>query len=227
MSGIFIKILVEGKEEKAFFDIVKEIGINENLYVDIEDVSGYGNFGDTALSILRSDNYDCVLFVYDVDNKSNDQDSPFNIVQKTLFNIFGDRKIVDKVSFCTNPNILQYFLLAMDELNNVKLTSSSKAKNTPIVHKYWPDIASNAKDKNNRKIKKGYTGASWQLDIMKYSIINNKNSYNQLLENAKALPTDYRSDIPSGNLLPLLIALRDGDEQFFNNIIRLLDSNFG
>lgn len=38
MKEFYIKIIVEGKEEEAFFDVVKEIGTNEKFHIDIENV---------------------------------------------------------------------------------------------------------------------------------------------------------------------------------------------
>lgn len=225
MGKLYIKIIVEGNEEKAFFDIVDQIGKDNKFVLDVEDAKGYGGIADAFLSALREGElFDCVICVFDVDNRLADKNSPYARTRKQLFSIFGNGKIVDAVSFCTNPNILQYFLLAADTLDKVSLKLTSKAENTPLVHKYWPMIASGKKDKYGRSMKSCYDASSWQLEIIKYSIINEEYSYSDLLENSRALSTDYKTNLPGGNLLPLLMALKDGDEEFFNQIHDLIDS---
>lgn len=223
MDKWYIKIIVEGNEEYAFFEIVKELGTADCFNVEIEDAGGYGDIPDSFLESLRSELYDCVLCVYDVDNKANDDSSPFNRVRSSLLSVLGEESIVDAVSYCTNPNILQMFLLAADTLDNVALTSSSKKTNSQIVHKYWSDIASEKRDDKGRLFKPPYTAASWQVDIMKYSIIRGEYSYENLLANANALPLSYKDSLPGSNILPLLIALKNGDIDYFKRIKSALD----
>ena len=219
-----IKIIVEGQEEEMFFNVVKEVGTHELFNLDIEDASGYGNIADAFLIALRDDFYDCVICVYDVDNRIKDNDSPYAIVRSELMSIFGNEEVADAVSFCTNPNILQYILLFADVLTNVSLNVSSKKTNSEIIHKYWKDIASDKKDDKGRRIKSDYNASLWQLDIIKYSIINGEYPYNNMLENAKELNTNYKDSIPAGNLLPLLEALKKGDKNFFEKISDLTNS---
>ena len=224
MEKYYIKIIVEGSEEYTFFDIVKTLGTNEKFYIEIEDATGYGDIADAYLSSLREDMYDCVICVYDVDNKNGITKSPYNITRFRLMAIFQDEEIVDAISFCTNPNILQYILLLADSLEKVALKSTSKTTNTKLVHNYWPNIASGKTDSKGRKIKQNYDASNWQLDIIKYSVINQEYPYLNIFKNAKELPLDYKNFIPAGNLLPLLIALKEGDESFFKRITNLVNS---
>lgn len=225
MDKYYVKIIVEGNEEEAFFDVVKAAGIHEKFVIDVENSRGYGGIADAFLSALREGElFDCVLCVYDVDNRVSESNSPFNITRKQLLSILGEAMVVDAVSFCTNPNILQYFLLAVDELPRVSLTGTSKTANTIYVHRYWKQIASNKTDEKGRKTKSFYDASKWQLDIMKYSVINDPHGYSNLLSNAEKLPQNYKEELPGGNLLPLLIALRDGDEGFFERIHLLIDA---
>lgn len=214
---------MEGNEEYSFFEIVKELGVHESITLEIENAYGYGDIADLFLYSLRSELYDCVFCVFDVDNKANDKLSPYNIVKSMLLSALGDEKTVDMVSICTNPNILQFFLLAADVLKNVSLTSSSKKDNSSLVHKYWPLIDSSKTNKLGQKTKSHYNASLWQLDIMKYSIINDEYSYTTLLKNAEDLPLDYSSNLPGSNLLPLLIALKEGDCIFFKSVKESLD----
>lgn len=223
MNKYYIKIIVEGNEESTFFDIVNEIGKDDIFVLEIENARGYGGIADAFLTTLREDIYDCVICVYDVDDRVNDKYSPFNITRKQLTLLFGDENITEAVSFCTNPNILQYFLLACDTLDKVELKFTSKASNTSLVIKYWKEIASGKIDKYGRNIKSNYDASKWQLDIMKYSILNGKYNYETLLENASLLPINYKESLPSGNLLPMLKALKNGDINYFKRIQLLID----
>lgn len=219
MKKYNIKIIVEGNEEKAFFEIVETVGKDDIFFLDIENAKGSGGIPDAFLIALRENElYDCIVCVYDVDNRINDIHSPYNLIRTRLNSLFGDDKITDYVSFCTNPNILQLFLLAADSLKNVSLTSTSKSENTSLVHKYWPKIASGKKDNLGRNIKPDYDGRLWQLDIMKYSIINGDYNYKNLLNNLEELPIDYKNNIPASNIFPLLKALKNGDSYYFLKI---------
>ena len=42
MEKCYIKIIAEGLEEYTFFDVVKELGTNENICLEIEDAGGAG-----------------------------------------------------------------------------------------------------------------------------------------------------------------------------------------
>lgn len=224
MDKYYIKIIVEGSEEKTFFDIVKEVGTHEKFHIEIEDATGYGDIADAYLLSLREELYDCVICVYDVDNRISDTKSPYNITRSRLMAIFQNEEIVDAISFCTNPNILQYILLFADSLDNVALTSSSKAINTKLIHNYWSNIASGKKDNKGRKIKSDYDASAWQLEIIKYSVINEDYLFTNLFKNAEKLSLNYKSDIPAGNLLPLLAALKEGNVSFFETISNIVNS---
>lgn len=223
MDKRYIKIIVEGNEEEAFFDVVKQVGTHKDIIVEIENAGGFGEVADLFLESIREELYDCVFCVYDVDNKSMDPKAPFNQVRCMLISILGNEHAVELVSFCTNPNILQLFLLAADRLSNVSLTSSSKKNNSELVHRYWNDIASSKSDEKGHQIKSHYDASDWQLEIMKYTIINNEYRYDDLLERMNGLPSDYKNNVPSSNLLSLLVAIKNGDFDYFDRIRNELD----
>lgn len=219
MSPFKIKIIVEGSEEEAFFDIVKEVGTNGCFNLEIENAHGFGNIPDLFLSALRDEGaFDCLLCTYDVDDRIKEKGSPYVWVRDSLISLFGDESIVDSFSFCSNPNILQYFLLAADTLENVALRSTSKKTNTSLIHKYWPQIGNVKLDSSKNSVSAYYDAAAWQLNILKNSIIYEEYSYNDLLLNASSLSLDYKNDLPAGNLYPMLLALCDGDKEFFEKI---------
>lgn len=99
---------------------------------------------------------------------------------------------------------MQIILLATDKLENVKLTNSSKKVNSNLVHSIWEKIGN----------KKAYDASSWQLEIIKNSIIYGPHSYETLLENAKDLELDYINNIPGSNILKLLLFLKNNDINF-------------
>lgn len=100
-------------------------------------MTGYGGIADAFLAALREEDlYDCIICVYGVDNRIEERDSPYNLARRQLISLFGEESIADAVSFCTNPNILQYFLLAADSLDKIALESSSKKVNSTLVHQY-------------------------------------------------------------------------------------------
>lgn len=224
MVKFAINIIVEGNEENTFFELVKEFGTNEKFLLEITNAEGSGNIGNKFLCALREEIFDCIICVYDVDNKAKEEKSSYNLVRKDLKNIFGEDSLVDEVSFCSNPNILQYFLLFCDSLDKVALRSTSKVKNTCIVHKYWPEIGTKKKNVDGKQIKPDYDALDWQLDIMKYSIVNGNYNFTNIFSFGNDLPLNYKENLPSGNLLPMLNALKNGDSKFFERISKLTDS---
>ena len=173
-----IAIVLEGNEEKCLFDIAQKCGgINNAFDVIIVNASGYGNLGAYFQEFYSDPAFDCVVAVYDVDGKPRDKYSPFSIVQNDLLSILGEIDLVNLVSFCTNPSVLQMLLLGCDELSKVSLVTSSKKANSEIVSKYWPKIST--KIQKNKKIKNGYDASKWQLDIIQNSFVYNEEAVTQ------------------------------------------------
>lgn len=215
-----IVIIVEGDEEECLFDVISESkGIHESFETLIVNANGAGNIGPFYQEFYSEPSVDSVVAVYDVDCRQGEPDSPFNVTRTELLSILGDEKVVEKVSFCTNPNILQIILLGCASLQDVSLKSSSKKLNSKLVEKYWPKIS--VKIKDGKKIKNGYSASEWQLDIIKDSFTNESAktySYDNLLINIKELNHDYKHNVPGGNLELLLKALKNGDKSFFEKI---------
>lgn len=205
-----ILLILEGYEEETFFEIAKENGFASNLNVIFGNACGSGNVAPYFQSEISNEYYDCILCVYDVDNKINDSESPYNCIRSSLKKILLDDDKIDDISICTNPNILQFFLLAADKLQNVKIMSTSKTTNTNVINKYWPEIGKN---------KKLYDASEWQRKLLKDKIVYGPYSFDTLLKNAEELDFDYKQKNPASNLLPLLKALKCGDENYFQKAI--------
>lgn len=219
MRPFKIKMIVEGNEEETFFEVVKTVGTHKNFDLEVENACGFGNISDFLLLSLREgDSFDAVICVYDVDDRVGEKGSPYSIVRRQLLSIFGDEAVVDAISFCTNPNILQYFLLAADSLDEIALKSTSKRANTALIHKYWPKIGKEGTDSLKGGAKYYYDANHWQLALLKESIIYETYPYDKLLQNASSLSLDYKNELPAGNLYPLLVALKNGNQEFFKAI---------
>lgn len=205
-----ILLILEGSEEKTLYDIFQNKGFSNKFVVRAENVEGSGNIAPYFQSEISNEYYDCIICVYDVDNKINEKDSPYNKVRSALKEVLLSDDRVDAVSVCTNPNVAQFFLLGADELSKVSLSSTSKTSNTTLLNKYWPKIGN----------KKSYTAAAWQLDIIKNSFLYGPYSIETLLVNAEELDLDYKQKNPASNLLPLFKALIDGDSDYFTKAIK-------
>lgn len=199
-----VLLIVEGSEEAMLFDIVKEKGLNDKINLTIINAGSGSNIPIYYQDAISTGYYDYIFCVYDVDGKGTEQSSEFMTIKRGLFKILGDYAKVEECSFCTNPNILQIILLATNKLENVKLTNSSKKVNSDLVHSIWEKIGH----------KKHYDASSWQLDIIKNSIIYGPHSYDTLLENAKDLELDYINNMPGSNILKLLLFLKNNDNNF-------------
>ena len=212
--------ILEGNEEECLFDIVDKCkGISEDIDFVYFNAGGFGNVGPFFQEMFSDPGIDCVIAVYDVDNKAKEKDSPYCSVRKDLVSILGDNESAKIVSFCTNPNILQILLLGCDCIENTSIQTSSKKDNTDVVTKYWPKI--NAKKKDGQRIKRGYDASKWQLDIIKNSYIYEEEvsySYDDLLSNTQKMNVEYETCLPASNIGRLLLALKRGDIEFFKKI---------
>ena len=75
------------------------------------------------------------------------------------------------------------------------------------------------------RFKKSYDASEWQLKIIEDSYIYGDYKYETILINAKDLDVDYKNNIPSSNLLGLLLALINGNEKFINDLIKKININ--
>lgn len=220
-----ILLVTEGDEEYCFFKTIAEMPnvISDSFKVEVCDAGGFGGVGPLFQDQFGADLYDCVLCVYDVDFKADDAASPFGVIQNDLLEVLGSQEAVDAVSFCTNPNFLQIYLLGMDVADNVALHSTSKVDNTGLVHKYWPSIAKPKKDLHGHDATKNYDAKKWQLEIINESFCKNPDQYKAIIRNAVALGNEYRDGGNPGSNVPLLLsALINGDVAFFENIRKVV-----
>lgn len=217
-----IKLVLEGYEEEAFFDVVKELGVSSDIDLSYINAKGFGGVAPIYQDLINNEEIGAVLAVYDVDYRYNETSSPFSTVHNQLKSILGSEKSVKAASLCTNPNILQLFLLGCDPLSIVSLTKTSKSQNTEMVNRYWPEIGKKHENEKGQKAKNRYGAIAWQLKIIADSFRYEKYLYKNLLNNAMELPMDYRLDTPGSNLPPFLMALENGDISFFEGLRALI-----
>lgn len=214
-----VHLILEGNEEEAFFSIVKEMGVNPKIELTWKNAGGAQRIAAQYQDAISEEEFDSVLCVYDVDYKMHDDKSSFSITQSQLTQVAGSKEAVDLISYCTNPNILLWFLIGKDTYDNVFEIDSVKGKNTELLHKYFPAIGNNS---GNKPFKK-YDASAWQLREFINSYIYDETSYEQLISNALEIPMILNNDVPSSNVLELLKALKDGDIKFFENINKKID----
>jgi hypothetical protein len=218
-------LILEGDEEECFFQTAKDCHLfSDKIELTFQNIRGSGNIAPHFQSARSKGENDCVLCVYDVDNRQNEKGSPFSCVQKDLLRVLGSQRAVDAASLCTNPNILQMFLLCCDPLEKVALKQTSKTTNTMLVNHYWPTIGGEKRNADGQKIKSVYGAEDWQLRTIRDSLVYEKYDMNKLFRNGADLPTDYRGALPGGNLMPFLEALKKGDLTFFETLQNEIES---
>lgn len=212
-NNIRIHFIIEGDEEELLFKLVKEYGISDCFDVTYTNSCGAGRLAMYYYDALSTDNYDLVLCVYDVDYAQDKKDSAYNETRRQLLSIVGSEKTVDMVSLCTNPNILLIILLGYDVLDSFRNISKSKIENTKLIKKYCKKIGN----------KKPYDASSWQLDLIHNDFYSGVASYDKILEKCDELSINYKTNEIGSNILPILKAIKNGDIQFINKIIKNID----
>lgn len=214
-----VHLILEGNEEICLFNIVKKYGVHENIDLTFRDAGGFGKVAAFYQSEMNGEGHDCNLCVYDVDYRQNENESPYNHIRKELLLILGKKEMVDKISFCTNPNILQILLLGcVADISQVKLISGSKKDNTEIIHKYWDDIGRQKHDNRGNLITNYYDAKEWQLKTILDSYEYGVYSYETLYNNCASISTNYLKQEPGSNLFGLLKALKEGNIDYFKGI---------
>ena len=94
-----ICLIVEGNEEECFFEMVNELGLNEHFELIIKNAHGYGNVAPYYQNYISREDIDCVLAVYDVDNKMNEANSTYNHVLNGLISVLGEKRCAKLLAF--------------------------------------------------------------------------------------------------------------------------------
>lgn len=73
-----ILLILEGNEEQTLFNIAEHDGFCDKFNVVLENAEGYGNIQYLYQYYISEQYFDLVLCVYDVDNRIEEKDSPYN-----------------------------------------------------------------------------------------------------------------------------------------------------
>ena len=210
-SKFKIHFILEGYEENALFELIKELIIMEKIEISFKNCKGGGLIPAYYQNELSLDNYDKIYCVYDVDYKPKDQNGMYSRIRNGLFKVLGSESEVDKISLCTNPNTLLILLLGYDDISNLKNIHSDKKSNTKLIQKYCHKIGNS----------KEYDASSWQLDLIKNEYIYSKRaSFEKMIESMPKLDKNYKSDHVASNILPVIKALISDDVEFFENYMK-------
>ncbi|MBQ7277320.1 MAG: hypothetical protein IJS58_08760 [Bacilli bacterium] len=213
MDKIRIHFIGEGGvEEEALFKLIDNYGCNDNIIFSHENCGGAGNIPYYYQNELPLGNYDIIYCLYDVDDKVNDEKSQYNIIRKKLLRVLGSEDLVDKISLCTNPNILLLLLLGYADVSELNELTTSKKKNTKIIGKYCHEIGRT----------KEYDGHKWQVDLILNGYLDGRASYGKILDSYNQVSTNYKKESIASNVIIVLKALKEGDIQYFNEIMNYL-----
>ena len=192
---INIKLILEGNEELAFFQILEEGSfIRSDLYrLSLQVAGGASKIPSLFNQAFQSGRYDVVLAVYDVDSFRTNE---FANVQNKMKITLGSQEEVNRVSIWSNPTGL---LLLLAPCSSEKLGPFGKSKKgcSPLVHKFYPNIATKAKP---------YDAQEFQLEKIKEAFRFGQYNLDTLLQRMALYAQDIQNP-PSTNILPLLEGL--------------------
>ena len=209
---IKIHFVLEGNEEESLFKIVENYGIGDNLEVSYINSGGGGNVPYYFQDAIQSGNYDLVYCVYDVDFKSEEKKGMYQRIVNGLFRVLGSKKEVDRVSLCTNPDILLILLSGyVDDINELSTIQSDKSSNTDLINKCCSKPIK----------KKKYDASSWQLELIESDYLYTKKaSYDKVLDKINVINIEYKTNSIGSNILQVLKALFENDVDYFMKIIK-------
>lgn len=213
MNKLKIHFILEGAEEEMLFEIVKQKGLGESFELTYRNANGGGNIPAYYQNDIQTEKYDIVYCVYDVDYSADDKDSMYQKVRSGLKKVLGSDSMIDKISLCTNPNIMLIVLLGCDDVEALSGISKSKSSNTGLINKYFDKIGN----------KKDYDASSWQLEIIKSDYLYDKYKYEEIVKKYGLLNENYKDDTIGSNILRILKALFENDICFFKKIQESID----
>lgn len=124
-------IICEGPEEYEYLDRLKQLKVWNPIYqVDLENADGNGNIPARYQDKYQNGDYDVVLVFCDTDKKPFEQ---YNDIKRKINEFHGVDDAAEQVMIYGNPCTMQIVLQHWD---NVKLKSSAKKVNAPIIEKY-------------------------------------------------------------------------------------------
>ncbi len=209
-NEIRIHFVLEGSEEELLFEIIKEKNIVDNhIKITYINAHGGGNVPYYFQDALQSDNYDFIFCVYDVDYSSEKEDGMYCKIVKALTRVLGTETEVNKISLCTNPNILMILFSGYESsISDLENISQYKKENTNLFNSLC-SVQLN---------KKEYDASQYQLKIIKDDYIyTGKASLERIINRHELININYKLDKIGSNIIPVLKALYENDVDFFLN----------
>ena len=192
-----VLIIAEGYEEKAYLDkILSFPNIRKDIYRfnAVINSKGSGNIKARYQYALQNGYYDAILIFCDVDNMSD----AFLRLLKDIGDFFENKEDALKVFVLANPVTLQ---IVLSHFGEVKLTSSGKKTNAPIVETLTGIKNYSAKDEQIKEMVNHIHYDS--LEIFKKRLRNVSSKID---------------DIPSTNFLVFLERFENEDDSWIEEI---------
>ena len=192
-----VLIIAEGYEEKAYLDkILSFPNIRKDIYRfnAVINSKGSGNIKARYQYALQNGYYDAILIFCDVDNMSD----AFLRLLKDIGDFFEKKEDALKVFVLANPVTLQ---IVLSHFGEVKLTSSGKKTNAPIVETLTGIKNYSAKDEQIKEMVNHIHYDS--LEIFKKRLRNVSSKID---------------DIPSSNFLVFLERFENEDDSWIEEI---------
>lgn len=194
-------IICEGPEEYEYLDRLKQLKVQNPIYqVDLENADGNGNIPARYQDKYQNGDYDVVLVFCDTDKKPFEQ---YNDIKRKINEFHGVDDAAEQVMIYGNPCTMQIVLQHWD---NVKLKSSAKKVNAPIIEKYTGVS--------------GYKGRADQRKAINDQIT--KENYNDMRQRVKSISKDD-AIVGSTNIANLFDDLQTDAAEWISSINSKLD----
>lgn len=194
-------IICEGPEEYEYLDRLKQLKVWNPIYqVDLENADGNGNIPARYQDKYQNGDYDVVLIFCDTDKKPFEQ---YNDIKRKINEFHGVDDAAEQVMIYGNPCTMQIVLQHWD---NVKLKSSAKKVNAPIIEKYTGVS--------------GYKGRADQRKAINDQIT--KENYNDMRQRVKSISKDD-AIVGSTNIANLFDDLQTDAAEWISSINSKLD----
>lgn len=194
-----ICLILEGLEEKSYFDRLKELSVFSRIYnIKLINAKSESSIPAKYQEAFSSDSYEIVLIVCDQDRKPEE----YNKLVQKIDTILGEGKSENIITF-TRPCTLQVILSHFGEVN---LTTQDKKAAQSDVERLTGV--------------KGYNAHIDQLEEICGKIYHR--TYDTMKERVESIG-DNPDEIPSSNILRLFRWLESDDPQWISDINTLIN----
>lgn len=195
-----ILIICEGYEEFDYIQRLKKCDVwDKSISVEITNAKSIDNISALYSYKYRLGNYNLIVVFCDTEKYPYKQ---FLALKKKINDFHGNRA-ADHIVFFANPCTLQIIL---SHFEKVRLTTSAKADNAPIIKKLTGIEDYRATESQRSALMKRITAENYT--IMKKNISELNDTY---------------TSIPGSNVLKLLCFLDNGDKTWIREINKKIE----